>query len=310
MKKPSVLGLLFVLLAGLFAVAQETTQPAATTESTAKHISKYVWISIGKKTPGKDKVFSNLVKQIRDTANAENADFYWLAGESLTGDDGEVSFVTFHDSFASVEKVIEISERVMRAASMKNASMSKEETESEGPGHSVLAKYHEELSYRPDLVDLAHMKRWSVTTFQLKPGTSAEFADLAKEYIELVKRTNDPTEHWITYQVLAGMPSPTYLIVTPMKSLADMDQENEEAMKAVFTQPIMRHFGETEQRIVNSVETEYVAVSPGMSRLPQAIVAANPGFWTVKEEGTAVASTKTKKKAPVEPSALKEESKP
>jgi hypothetical protein len=312
MRKPLIVGLLFVLLAGCLAVAQETSQPATTTQThpAASSISKYIWVSIGTTNPGKGKIFTNLVRQIRDTANSENANFFWLAGYSLTGDDRQVTFVSFHNDLASVDREVETSEKVMRAAAMKNAGLATESAESEGPSRSVLAKYREDLSYRPDLVDAAHATRWSVTTFQLKPGTSTDFADLAKQYADLVKQTNDPSEHWIAYQVLAGLPGPAFMIVTPMKSLADMDLENEAAMKAVFTKAVRQELDATEQKIVDHVETQFIAVAPELSRPPQTMIAANPTFWTVKEEGVAMAAKEKKgKKEPVEPASKKEEKK-
>lgn len=306
MKKSLILGLLCFLLASVFAVAQDTTQPATT-----PHISKYLWISTGAMNPGKEMVFTNLVKQIKDAAATNSADYYWLAGYNITGPDHDVSFVSFHDDLASVDKTITTWEKIQRTAMMKNANLMTESAEAGGAGSSILAKYREDLSFNPMKLDPAHTTRWLVETYYLKPGTMMEAEDLVKEEMDLVKKA-DPDDHWLTYQVIAGGSGSTLMMVVPLRTLADLDEmdKKSEAMKAVFTPPVRRRLSSVVKEIVLKTRTELIAVSPEMSRPPQALVAANPDFWTVKEQAPVMATKgKKTKKAPVEPAAMKEEKK-
>lgn len=308
MKKSIVLGLLFMLLVSLFAAAQQTK----TTTSASPEIKKYIWVSTGMMNPGKAKVFANLVRQIKDSAVSTNAEFYWLAGYGITGPGGAVSFVSFHDNLAEVDKALEVMEKVERAAALKNANMASEAAEAEQPGgHSMLAKYREDLSYNPTKVDAAHATRWSVSTIELRPGTMMDAENLIKEEIELIKK-NNLDDHWLTYQVISGGRNAMLMIVTPFASLADMDamEKQEEAAKAVFTPMVHKHFSAVIKDIVVSSSNNLFAVDPSLSRPTQQLVAANPDFWTVKEEPMVASRTgKASKKTGVEPAGMKEEKK-
>ncbi len=102
------------------------------------------------------------------------------------------------------------------------------------------------------------------------------------------KRTNN-VPHWIAYNVRAGAPLPTILFVSPMRSLAEQDQEPPAAAKEAFeSAPMRQMLQRAGKERIRHIERTYTRVDPSLSRPAQSLVAANPDFWTLKQEAAAV----------------------
>ena len=280
-------------------------------QKTADQPSKYVWYETAQINGGKYELFNKLVAQYRDAAATTAPDVYWIAGAPITGDSDRVTVVTFHDSMASIEKTIAAFDKVEQALVVKNASFIAQAAEAEAGSHWTLAEYSKELSYRPGMVPLANTTWWSASLFNLKPGCEYEFSDVVKQVADVHKKAGD-NEHWTAYEIRAGYPEPSVLFVTTMRSLADMDEEPTAAAKELFeSAPMRQMFQKIGKECIAHIESTYSRVDPKLSRVPQAVIAANPDFWTIKEEAPVVATKKGKpmKEAAV-PAAMKEKQKP
>ncbi len=290
---------LFVVFACVSAYGQQ-----ASPEGTA-NISKYVWIQHANIAPGKQMAFRNSALEFKQAAETTNSEAHWLAGTGLTGDMNRVTFVTFQDTMGGIEKMETALQKINETA-LKNASYGTESSESDAGGGLVLAKYREDLSYNPTKVEVGHMTAWVTTVLQLKPGTMMDLNEIAKEEIAMMKKAN-VDDHWIAYEIMGGMPGPAIMFVTPMKSLADMDDDKtEEQMKAVVTPYIHKQFANVIKDIVVAEYTNYFAVSPTYSRMPQSAVAMNPEFWNVKAAPEMAKSPMKKGKQKVEKTAMQE----
>ncbi|MGH9602071.1 MAG: hypothetical protein ACRD24_06740, partial [Terriglobales bacterium] len=127
--------------------------------------------------------------------------------------------------------------------------------------------------------------------------------------IELHKR-NNIDEHWVAYQVEYGTQAPAFIFITSLRTLADLDKDLKEVHKTTFTPTIRRRFAETAKGSIVSEKSTLLNVRPEISRPSEALVAANPDFWTVKEPETTVAAKgKKSKTAGVQPAAMKSEEK-
>jgi hypothetical protein len=284
-------------LCSLFAFGQaQTTAP-----------SRYVWWETANIAAGKDELFSKIIGQYRDATTAAAPEQYWITGAPITGDSGRVTFVTFHDNMASVEKMMNAFDKVDEALALKNANFDAQAAEAEPSAHRSLAEYNKELSYRPDLVPMANTTWWASSLFNLKPGCEYEFGDVVKQVADLHKKAGD-NEHWTAYNIRAGYPEPSVLFVTTLRSLADLDQEPSAAAKEMFeSAPMKQMFQKVGKECIAHIESSYSRVDPKLSRVPQSVIAANPDFWTIKEEAPAVAARKGKaKKEAVVPAAIKE----
>jgi hypothetical protein len=95
-----------------------------------------------------------------------------------------------------------------------------------------------------------------------------------------------------------GLPSSgsAYYFVTPMKSLSEMDVDNSEKQKAVFTPMVIHKFEGRMEQMVSYIQSDLLMVRPDLSRAPKSFVAANPEFWTPKEPMPVLAKSKKAKK--------------
>ncbi len=287
-------------LCSLFAFGQGQT--------TASEPSKYVWWLTEQIASGKYELYGKVLAQYRDATTATAPDTYWIAAMPITGDSGRVTYVTFHDNMASVEKMIIAFEKVDQAAAAKNTSFTAQAAEATAAGsHWALAEYNKEFSYRPDMVPVANTLWWASSVFNLKPGCEYEFGDVVKQVADLHKKAGD-NEHWIAYNIRAGYPEPSVLFVTTLRSLAELDQEPSAATKELFeSAPMKQMLQKIGKECISHIESNYSRVDPKLSRVSQQTIAANPDFWTIKEEAPAVAAKKGKaKKEAVVPAALKE----
>jgi hypothetical protein len=282
----------------------------AQAQKTADQPSKYIWYETAKINSGKYELFNKLVAQYRDATTSTAPDVYWITGSPITGESDRVTLVTFHDNMASIEKTMTAFEKVEQALTLKNASFYSQAAEAEAGSHWALAEYSKELSYRPDMVPMANTAWWSSSLLNLKPGCEYEFADVVKQVADLHKKAGD-NEHWTAYEIRAGYPEPSVLFVTTMRSLADMDQEPPAGAKELFeSAPMRQMFQKIGKECIAHIESTYSRVQPNLSRAPQSLIAANPDFWTIKEEAPAVATKKGKaKKEAVVPAAIKEKEK-
>lgn len=298
MKKFTGVLMLVVLLGSVVAVGGDNPY--------AGKISKFVLIETEQVKAGHEMTFHKVAVQFKEAA-ATCAECYYLASVPLTGQGGAYGWLVFENSWADIEKAITNYEKVGKEVATKNASFMNDIAQYSLGAHFSIAEFQPDLSYQPDKIEGPQMTRWEVTTFQLRPGTGTAFTDLLKEAIELHKKANDTNAHWIAYRFVAGAPGPTFMLVTPMKTLAEMDQEQSPAMKALMTPLMRKHFDEIVQKAVVNFQTNLYKADPTLSRPPQSYVAANPDFWTVKEPVVPAAAAKGKKaKKAVEPAAQKE----
>lgn len=297
MAKLLTIGLAVACLCSTLASTQET--------KSTNEPAKYVWYTIEKINSGKYPAYVKLVSQFREATNTAAPDVYWIAGSPITGESDRITYVTFHDNLASIDKMMKAMDKVGDTL-MKNASWSAQEGEASGGSQNVLAEYNKEMSYRPDMVPMAQTTWWSAELVGLRPGCEDDLKALAKQVIDMHKKAGDK-DHWMAYEIRGGVPEPAVLFVTTMRSLADDDQEPPPAAKEIFENPLAKQaFNKFDRECVTHVESTYSRVEPSLSRPPQSLVAANPDFWTVKEEApTAATKAKTKKSA-IEPAALKQ----
>jgi len=269
---------------------------AAQENKSSDKIAKYVYYEDAKVNSGKFRVFAKTTAEFREAAATSAPDSYWIVGSPMTGDTNTFVFVTFQDSMAGVEKFANSMSKAGEAVMAKDASFEQESAESDGGANLAIAKYNEEISYRPEMVPLADTAYWSSETISLRPGCGHDFNEAAKQVIELHKKAGD-NAHWIAYDVRTGPSLPAVLLVQPLKSLADEDQEPPAAAKELFQSAMVRNMlSHVSKECITHISSTYFKVEPSLSRPMPSLVSANPSFWTVKEETASAAPVKKSKK--------------
>jgi hypothetical protein len=121
---------------------------------------------------------------------------------------------------------------------------------------------------------------WDITTFKVRPGHDLEFEAAAKTYAAAAERLA-PNISYRTYEVTAGMPGGTYLVLSSVNAYGEFDQMMAADMavwggltereRAVFQQ-----FGA--EGMIGSVTNRF-RLDPRMSYVAPETRAADPEFW-------------------------------
>jgi hypothetical protein len=131
--------------------------------------------------------------------------------------------------------------------------------------------------------DSSRQRFYEITTFRVQPGGEAAFEAAARAYGSAAGRAA-PDVSYRVYEVIAGMPSPTYLVLVSAPSFADFDKVmagGAAAMKAMTPQE-QEAFGKAGERIIQS-ETQRLRLHPGMSYVPRSVRESDPAFWMPKD---------------------------
>jgi hypothetical protein len=208
---------------------------------------------------------------------------HYLGMESISGK-SRALFFTGYDSFDAYEKDTQAQE--------KNDALSA------ALAHAYLADgelldafdqsawfYSEEQSYNAP-VDLAHIRYFEIERFQIRQGHEREWA----EGVKMVKAAYAkalPDAHWAMYSSVFGIPSPTYIVITPLKSAAEIDQDFASNSKfvAAMGEDGMKHLAELSAAAIEASETNLFVINPKMSYPREEWVKADPDFWKPKASG-------------------------
>lgn len=189
----------------------------------------------------------------------------------------------FFESYPSVA-AIEAVDKAIDAAPGLTAELdrlSQADAANAASVRSILARYAPETSNGPD-INPAEMRVWEMTIFRVRPGKEASFAEGAKLYQSLVQQAKVEAP-WATFEVMAGMPGPTYLVFSPHKALAEIDPASGvgAAIQKVMNEETMKRFGTISEGFI-SVETMVFRPSPEMSHLSAEWIAQDPKYWGKK----------------------------
>jgi hypothetical protein len=178
---------------------------------------------------------------------------HYLAVSSLSGR-ARVLFLTGYDSFDAWEKDYMATEKNKPlAAALDHAQVADGDLLSDYD--QTVATYSEEFSLRPN-VDIAHMRYFEVSLFQVKPGHRREFGEIVKMVMAAYK--NIPDAHWATYEVAYGQQgNSTYVVFSALKSASEIDHaftEDKDFM-AAMGEDGMKKLSELESSAMESTQT-------------------------------------------------------
>jgi hypothetical protein len=254
--------------------------PAAFAQNQSGHVtgpSKYLFLTNEAAKPGVGAAHAKNEAAMSQALREANSSFHALALQSITGEPRVIFFHGF-DSFADLQKE---HEAMMADASLRTTM----ETDAATDGSFLsnvsdsIYKYREDLSLRAP-VDLPQMRLFDITIFRVRDGHEHDFETLAKQYAKAFQSM--PNVHWAVFQKMYGVGSGnTFIVATPMKSMADVDQEVMDDSKLASTVDAtqlqaMRDLG---SRAIESSESNLFAVSRQMSYVPASWATESPDFW-------------------------------
>jgi len=218
---------------------------------------------------------------------------HYLAVESLSGQ-SRALFLTGYDSFAAWEKdTLATQKNTALMAALDHASAVDGELLSETD--SAALAFREEYSLRPE-VDIAHMRYFEISRFQVKQGHDKDWDEIVKLVTAAYKKI--PDVHWAAYSAVYGFPDTTYIIFNPMKSAAEIDRNFAagKEFEAAMGEEGMKKLAELSAAAIESSQTNLFAFNPRMSYPADEWVKADPEFWKPKPAPAAAAAKKPAEK--------------
>jgi hypothetical protein len=224
-----------------------------------------------------------------------NSPTHYLAMTSVSGPT-EAWYITGYPSLAAWEKDTQNNDS-NATLSAETQRLSAQDGELLSNARSIVATYQPDMSYRANDINLGEMRYFYVTTVRIRPGTG--YSEINKIVRAAHEKANVP-EHWAIFQVNYGMPSGTFLIFQPLKSLADVDafpQTHGQAYRDAIGEDGSKQLSELSKANVLSSETNIFAFAPKMSYPSAKMIAGDPAFWAPKPKAAAPAKAAAAKPA-------------
>jgi hypothetical protein len=206
---------------------------------------------------------------------------YYLALVSMTGAN-EAWFLSPFDNHAALAEMYKREDQDP-VLSAEIARLSRADAEHLTSLRQIQALARKDLS-RGSFPDVAKQRYWEITLFRVRPGHERHFAEAAKVYGAAAGRSAPETNYRV-YQVIAGMPEPTYLIISSVVSFADFDKlmaAGEGTMKGMTDQERTTLEKFTTEGLINS-ETFRFRLDPLMSYVSKEVRDSDPAFWMPKK---------------------------
>jgi hypothetical protein len=209
---------------------------------------------------------------------------YYIGMTAETGPP-EAWFLEPYDSFGGMEKARTEIEHSAMKPELEAANV--EDGDLRTGSRSLLAIFRGDLSYHAAeaMSSLAKCRYMGVTVLHIKYGHDGDLAQAAKLLIDGDEKSNSD-QPALTYQVISGGAAGTYLIFSPMDSLARMDTApaRTAAARQAMGEKNRQRFDGLASETVQSSESLLFSFEPRMSYVSKEFAAAAPEFWEPKPE--------------------------
>lgn len=242
---------------------------------------KYIYLSNVELKPGSSAAFAQLESEEIDALRAAKLPDIYFGMWSITGNTSRVIFFRGADSYADFQKTHDAI-----AGNAAVAAVMKKNNAAEGlliaNRHGSVYEYQKDLSLNPP-PSLEKMRFADITLFTVRGGQEQAFEHLVKVYLKAYASV--PGANFVTFQKQYGKGSgTTYMVVTPMESLAGVDAEaasGKTFMKEAGADllAVLRAQGPS---ITESVESDLFAFGARISYVPDKWLTDSPDFWGKK----------------------------
>jgi len=186
--------------------------------------------------------------------------YTYIALVAMTGP-SEAWFVTPFESQQAIADSMKSEEEPTLSASLER--LSKADAEHLNGGRGILAMARKDLSFGA-YPEMAKQRYYEITIYRVRPGHEGGFEAAAKAYGAAASRATPGTSFRV-YEVMAGMPSPTYLVFSSVTSYGAFDKTlaaDQAAMKGATAaeQETLQKFA---LEAVASAETIRFRLDPG-----------------------------------------------
>jgi hypothetical protein len=274
MKRHSLLLICFLILL-LPAIAVAQTGPSAP--------PKVLSIFREDIKPGRGAAHEKLEAGYVRALEKANHPTYSLAITAMAGA-SDAWFITGYDSFEAYEKDRQAIEK-NTALIAEFGRLDERDAEFRTSQRAIVAVHRDELSYRPT-TDLPTMRFFEIITVRARPGHDGQLIEAAK-LIRAASEKANRDGHYAVYQVVAGLPSGTFLVFVPMKSLKEIDTALDPKNQAALNAAMGADNGKKLEQLIGDAvvisETTIYSFNPMMSYVSKEFAARDASFWNSKE---------------------------
>lgn len=264
----------------LVATAVLCAAPALAQDANVHPPEKYLYLSNISIKPNMTSSFIADENAEVQALRAANAPVHYIGMRSITGSPHALFFAGF-DSYAELQKN---HEQTMSDSKLQDALKADDAAEAPvlGDAHGSIYKYRDDLSLNPAL-DISQYRFFDITAFHVRSGHYDDFEHLVKLYRKAY--ASIPNSRWAIFEKLYGEDSDRFFIlVTPLKSLADEDQFaiDGDSLPKVVGQDQLQLMRQMGSETVETAESDLFAIIPQISYVPDSWLTASPDFWGKK----------------------------
>ncbi len=206
-----------------------------------------------------------------------NSPDYYLAMVSLTGEPRAWYIIPSASNAAYGEQMARFDKDAAMTAELDRLSRADADVLDGTRTIQAVARTDLSLGAYPDL---ARQRFWEISIFRVRPGHDSDFETAAKAYIAAAQRSS-PSAQFRTYQVIAGMPQPTFILFSSVTSYGEFDQmmQNDTKTMQAFTPDEMSTMQKFFTDGAISYETNRFRLDPKQSYVSREARATDPAFW-------------------------------
>lgn len=205
---------------------------------------------------------------------------HYLGMNSLSGPSRALFFVPY-DSFAAWEKDNQATEHnATLSGALDRAAVADGDLLNSYDSSAWTYSDEDSLNTQGGLAAQRYME---ITSFTVRLGHRSEWQELVKMAKSGYAKVANA--HWVIFESMYGADNGgLYLMITPMKSLSEVDAEEGQSKQFMdaMGESGMKKFRELEASCLEKVQTNLFQFDPRMSYPPDEWVKADPGFWKPK----------------------------
>lgn len=253
------------------------TAPATAQAPVGEPPPKILQIAVEEVKPGHGKAHEKLETAWSRAFADAKWPVHYLALSSLTGVNA-AWYLSGYPSFAAMEKADKDMEK-QPALQAANSAFAEKDGEHLSGGRSIIAVLQESMS-RPMAGTIGSARFFRISRVTVRAGHTLEYLE-ANRLLRAAYEKAGVKAGFAVFSVVGGYPVPSYLSLTRMTSMAEMDEvpANTKALREAMGEETFKTYLKLLADCVAQSETLVFAVNPLMSYPRPAWVEAEPGFW-------------------------------
>lgn len=257
--------------------------PAAFAQQEAGQVhtpSKYLYLENIEIKPNQGSAFAKIQAEEVQAMRDAKAPGHFVSMWAITGPDHVISMHGF-DSYADLQKDHEATMAMTKLMDTMKADDA-QQAATIATTHGSIYRWDKDLSLGSP-IDLSKMRFMRILLFHVRSGHDEDFNHLVKLFAKAYESI--PEARWAMFEKSYGVGSGnTYILVTPMESLATVDVMigNNKKFTDAVGEDQLAMLRKGLDADVESLEADLFAFDPSISYVPESWITSSPDFWGKK----------------------------